>query len=396
MKNKIMTSCVTLLFSFAAIPAIAQDNHNAARFLTYPNIGTYKLVEAVYDESGRKVPINNSVYRVHIFGGVCGTLWISDKTVNPQYPIRFTYRKQRFDYGDPNFYLTSCGDSSYTQRWHVYGTHTPWQSETWRRTAPDGIARSILNTLTDHDMSRRIYGTYYADSCRVALYLTKDYAIIGHGGHGKLGMKVGDYDEYTYFTGSIYKVTYPSDYQFTIAGRTYALDSTAFNSRYFYKLAHPIDIGGNGRKYERLYTGNKNCFYTLLAYVRNGIVVEYKDKEEGDMICDYLAETADSIHLFVQDDFTVSKSAARIVGYSAAAGQGWVYSIEGFTPVRPVPDDKAAAIDTLVTAEGDMPYGMECLGVEGDWYRVRVVSDGKERTGYARRDEAWWATRAVY
>lgn len=393
MKNLRISLCLTALLACTAITAQAQDNKGKAKYLNYPNIGTYKLVEVVYDESGRKVPVNGSKYRVHIFGGACATLWIDDKKVNPQYPIRFTYRKQMFNFVDPNCYLTACDDSSYTQRWHTYGTYTPWQSETWRRTVPDGIARSILNTLTDHDISRRIYGTYYADSCRNVFFLTKDYAIIGHSDNA-----MGDnfYDEYKYFTGSICKVSYPSDYQFTIAGHTFTVDSTAFDSRYFYSLAHPIDIEGNGRKYERLYREN-NGFYPLLAYVHNGIAVEYKGKEEGDMICDYISETADSVHLNVQDDFTVSKSEARMVGRSAAAGQGWVYSIEGFTPVRPVPDDKAAAIDTLITAEGDLPEGMECLGIEGDWYRVKVVNDdGKERTGYARRDEAWWATRCVY
>lgn len=392
MKNLRISLCLTALLACTNITAQTAGK-KAAKFLNYPNAGTYKLVEAVYDESGRKVPVNGNKYRVHVFGGACGTLWIDDKTVNPQYPIEFTYRKQMFNFNDPNCYLTACTDSSYTQRWHKYGTYTPWQSETWQRTVPDDIARSILNTLTDHDISRRIYGTYYADSGRVALYLTKDYAIVGHSDNVMLD---GVFDEYTYFTGSIFKVSYPSDYQFTIAGRTYTVDSTAFDSRYFYSLAHPIDIGGNGKKYERIYKGTKNGFYTLLTYVRNGIAVEYKDKEEGDMICDYLSETADSVHLDVQDDFTVSKSKARMVSRSAAAGQGWVYSIEGFTPVRPVPDDKAAAIDTLITAEGDMPYGMECLGIEGNWYRVKVVKDGKTQTGYARRDEAWWATRAVY
>lgn len=270
-------------------------------------------------------------------------------------------------------------------------------------TKPDSITMNIINTLIGHDVSRRIYGTYYnviskPDSNELharmnILFLSKDYAITGKGDYYYEDEMSTMFDN---VTGTIYKVSYPSEHHFRIGDRTYDIDSTAFGNDCLYSLSHPVNI--EGRQYERKYLDDCNGFDQLYPFSHNDIAVIGNDPVLGKVEGRYLRESKDSVEGWAQDIFTLGKRNAHMENRSAENGQGWIYPYWWLKSVDVLssPDANAQRIATLYNNDGEKPDNAKCLGMDGDWYHVEVYkdSDGKKLTtpkkGYVSRKQCGW------
>lgn len=364
--NNILKTITSLLVCLFSLTCVAQTGANA-----FPTSGIYR---------------HGNFYRVHD-ATHAALLRVDDKA---DYPVHFSYQAENLGDGR-SVNVVAHTDSTYTTALVSQSKRRAPRREQWLKTEPEGIVMSIINTLTDHDNSHRIYGTYFRkcspkddeNTCdhREVVYLTPYFAITGH---GNIRFTEGEEGEFSSFNGTIHRVTYPNDHQFMIEGKTYTIDASAFNDRNIYALNHPVDLYGNGKKFEKLCVGIANGFVWLDAYLHNALMVTDFDKVSGA----YVGETRDSVCYVVQDNIWAAKQDVSVSTWRPSDGQGMVYANVGRTAIRRSPDKDAAIVGWLTNPGGEELDGSPCLGIDGAWYKIAV--EGQKEPAYVLRSECYW------
>ena len=89
----------------------------------------------------------------------------------------------------------------------------------------------------------------------------------------------------------------------------------------------------------------------------------------------------------VQDYAEVPVAGHRKVTYSAANGQGVIYTLRSRVNVRESPTTKSPVVAVMPTpGDGMAAETFPCLGKTDEWYKIRI--NGKE--GYVREDLVEW------
>lgn len=86
--------------------------------------------------------------------------------------------------------------------------------------------------------------------------------------------------------------------------------------------------------------------------------------------------------------YTIPKKDSEVVTWTAAQGHGYVLLFnEKQTTVllKAEPSDDSQTIGQIPDPDG-IPEDAECLGVSGEWYKVRY----EDKTAYVRRSETEW------
>lgn len=386
MKSK-LTLFILALLAVAPCLAMAQTPDDGA--LQYPKAGTYVLEKFYLESSGRQLPTIHHQYKIHR-GSDAGILWIFDKARHAADSLRFTFRLEKYgnrDVTKGNLQLLACDSDSYTQRWRNNNSDE-WKVEVWRRTKLDGNALRLVKALVDCDCGNRLYGVYLNDKDDRITILTPQAAIVGRGWYS-----ADIYMQCHYLDGCLLTASYPSQHQFKTGSRLYDAEAKLFGSNRAYFLTGKLDIGGTG--YDKYFMSRTNGFDCLEHYADKAMMIE-ADYDNG----------ARNYHRFVGENdtvfcrgvivgpFTVSKKTSRLVMLRADKGEGRVISDWGDLPVRARKDTTSAVLMMLKDDYG-RNYGranaMQCLGVEGDWYKVKREEYGEEPViGYVERDKALW------
>lgn len=102
---------------------------------------------------------------------------------------------------------------------------------------------------------------------------------------------------------------------------------------------------------------------------------------------EYLFTDGDHFIIRVQDYAEVPVAGHRKVTYSAANGQGVIYTLRSRVNVRELPTTQSAVVAVMPTAsDGMSPETFPCLGKTDEWYKIRI--NGKE--GFVREDLVEW------
>lgn len=386
-----MKSTLRVIISvlLAVVPCLATAQTPDDGALQYPKAGTYVLEKFYLESSGRQLPTIHHQYKIHR-GSDAGILWLFDKQRPSKDSLRFTFRLERYEGRDVtkgNLQLLACDSDSYTQRWRNVNSDE-WKVEVWRRTKLDGNALRLVKALVDCDCGNRLYGVYLNDKDDRITILTPQVAIVGRGWYS-----TDIYMQCHYLDGCLYAASYPSKYQFQIGTKTYNADPALFGSNRAYFLTGKLDIDGTA--YDKYFMSRTNGFDCFEHYADKAMMIE-SDYDNG----------MHNYHRFVGENdtvlyrgvivapWTLSKKTSRLVMLRADKGEGRVISDWGDLPVRTRKDTTSAVLMMLKDDYG-RNYGranaMQCLGVEGDWYKVKLERYKEEPVvGYVERNKALW------
>ena len=120
------------------------------------------------------------------------------------------------------------------------------------------------------------------------------------------------------------------------------------------------------------------CFLAVFTSMAQSMKVVVNSR--GEILGKYLGENRSTYTIGVQDDWEIPKQGARVVTFSAAAGQGVVFPNVGVA--RKGPGKKYG----VVKFEIDGPMSFPCLGKENGWYKVRI--NGK--VAYMNESQCYW------
>lgn len=373
----------------AVVPCLATAQTPDDGALQYPKAGTYVLERYYLESSGCQLPTSYHQYKIHR-GSDAGILWLFDKQRPSKDSLRFTFRLEKYEGRDirtGNLQLLACNSDSYTQRWRK-NSSDEWKVEVWRRTRLDGNALRLVKALVDCDCGNRLYGVYLNDKDDRITILTPQAAIVGRGWYS-----ADIYMQCQYLNGWLFAASYPSQHQFKIGSRLYDADAKLFGSNRAYFLTGKLDIGGTG--YDKYFMSRTNGFDCFEHYADKAMMIE-ADYDNG--VHNYHRFVGENDTVFcrgvIVGPFTVSKKTSRLVMLRADKGDGRVISDWGDLPVRVRKDTTSAVLMMLKDDYGrnnGYANAMKCLGVEGDWYKVKWEEYGKEPVvGYVERDKALW------
>ncbi len=137
----------------------------------------------------------------------------------------------------------------------------------------------------------------------------------------------------------------------------------------------------------------------LLAIVASGAALAQSGKAvmhpDGYITAIFLMETNKRILGQQIEASWFSKAEGYTVAtVSAANGDGVLSPREGVTGsinVRQRPTTKSKVVASWKIPEDEVPAWYDCLGKEGDWYKVQVGWDENPVVGYVRQDlVTWW------
>lgn len=109
---------------------------------------------------------------------------------------------------------------------------------------------------------------------------------------------------------------------------------------------------------------------------------------QGNIVGPYLFTDGDNYIVMVQDYAEVSVAGHRKVTYSAANGQGVIYTLRSRVNVRKMPTTKSDIVTVMPTPGDGLPAEtFPCLGKSDEWYKIRIHG----KVGYVREDLVEWS-----
>lgn len=116
--------------------------------------------------------------------------------------------------------------------------------------------------------------------------------------------------------------------------------------------------------------------------------------QNGNIVGDYAGETETTYVGFGQDEFQVPKTNHKVIEISAANGEGVVYCKKpgDVVKVYSEPSVNSTVIGNMIYESGELPLTYECMGKNGDWYKIRF----NHKTGYVIDDSVEWAAEDYF
>ena len=109
---------------------------------------------------------------------------------------------------------------------------------------------------------------------------------------------------------------------------------------------------------------------------------------QGNIVGTYLFTDGDNYIVMVQDYAEVPVAGHRKVTYSAANGQGVIYTLRSRVNVRKLPTTNSAVVTVMPTPGDGLPAEtFPCLGKSDEWYKIRIHG----KVGYVREDLVEWS-----